>query len=125
MTIMIIDDDAEDAMLLYEVIKEIAPQVKCTVSYSYISAKSSLDDGGAAPDFIFLNALLYPIGGKETLMRLTQMEILHDTKIVVNSGVLSQAQKDEFSLLGADCILQKPGNYDSLLASVKEILSTK
>jgi CheY-like chemotaxis protein len=122
-TIMIIDDDEEDAMILHDVIQEIAPGSKCTISNSYQSAKAVLDEE-AAPDYIFLDALMYPIGGKETLVLLGRMEKLRDTIIVMNSGLITEALANEFSDLGADRILQKPPDYNSLYSSVKEILST-
>jgi DNA-binding response OmpR family regulator len=122
MKVMIIDDDAEDAMLLYEVIHGIAPEINCIISHSYISAKGILDDE-AAPDYIFLDALMYPIGGKETLVRLNEMAKLSETKIIINSGMLSQVQVNEFNALGADRVLQKPPDYHSLISSVKDILS--
>jgi CheY-like chemotaxis protein len=122
--IMIIDDDAEDAMLLLEVIQKISPESKCSVSHSYQSAKNLLDEE-AAPDYIFLDALMYPIGGKETLMLLAGMDKLADTMIIINSGMITQAIINEFSDLGADHVMQKPPDYHSLISSVKEILSTR
>jgi CheY-like chemotaxis protein len=122
MTVMIIDDDAEDAQLLLEVIKEIGPEITCIISHNYQNSKQVLEEEHA-PDFIFLDAMMYPIGGKETLMRLTQMSKLADTKIIINSGFLSKMQVDEFNALGADRILQKSPDYQSLISSVKDILS--
>jgi DNA-binding response OmpR family regulator len=120
--IMIIDDDEEDAMILYDVIQEIAPGSKCSISNSYQSAKAILDEE-VAPDFIFLDALMYPIGGKETLVLLGRMEKLSNTIIVMNSGLITESLANEFSDLGADRILQKAPDYNSLFSSVKEILS--
>ncbi|HYC87560.1 MAG TPA: response regulator [Chryseosolibacter sp.] len=122
MTILIIDDDAEDAMLLYQVIVEIAPNVRCIISNSYQAAKEFLDDE-TAPDFIFLNAMMYPIGGKEALIRLTQMDKLSDTVIIINSGLLTKLQVDEFTTLGADRVMQKAPDHHAMVASVKSILS--
>jgi CheY-like chemotaxis protein len=122
MTVMIIDDDEEDAQLLLDAIKDIAPHVTCVVSHNYQNSKSILEDE-LAPDFIFLDAMMYPIGGKETLKRLTQMSKLSDTKIIINSGFLSKIQVEEFNALGADRVLQKPADYYSLISSVKDILS--
>jgi DNA-binding response OmpR family regulator len=122
MTVMIIDDDEEDAQLLFDAIKDIAPDITCIVSHNYQNSKILLDEE-LAPDFIFLDAMMYPIGGKETLKRLTQMSKLSETKIIINSGFLSKIQVDEFNALGADRILQKPADYQSLMASVKDILS--
>lgn len=121
-SIMIIDDDEEDAMILYDVIQEIAPGSKCSISHSYESAKAFLEEE-AAPDYIFLDALMYPIGGKETLKLLGQMDKLSDTVIVMNSGLITEALANEFTDLGADKVLQKPPNYRALFASVKAIIS--
>jgi CheY-like chemotaxis protein len=122
MTVMIIDDDEEDAQLLLEVIREISPDINCIISHNFQNSKQVLDDEHA-PDIIFLDAMMYPIGGKETLIRLTQMSKLSDTKIIINSGFLSKVQVDEFNALGADRVLQKSPDYHSLITSVKEILA--
>jgi CheY-like chemotaxis protein len=122
MTVMIIDDDEEDAQLLLEVIREISPDINCIISHNFQNSKQVLDDEHA-PDIIFLDAMMYPIGGKETLIRLTQMSKLSDTKIIINSGFLSKVQVDEFNALGADRVLQKSPDYHSLVTSVKEILA--
>jgi DNA-binding NtrC family response regulator len=119
--ILIIDDDQEDAVLLVEAIAEVSPGCRCHVSNSFESAKELLEEN-SAPDYIFLDALMYPVGGKETLNLLSQMEKLIDTVIIMNSGFITQPLADEFIGLGADRVLQKPSDYQSLRTSVKEIL---
>jgi CheY-like chemotaxis protein len=123
LTVMIIDDDTEDAMLLSDVIKEVAPNVNCILEHSYVSAKMTLEDMHP-PDVIFLDAMMYPIGGKEALKLLTQMAKLSDTRIIINSGAISKAEAEEFSDLGADHVLQKPPDYYAMVSSVKSILTT-
>lgn len=124
MKVMIIDDDPDDAMLLYEVIQAVGPEIKCIIVHNYNAAKKALEEN-EAPDFIFLDALMYPVGGKETLIFLTSIAKLIDTRIIINSGFLSPAQIDEFNLLGAKGILLKTANYQLMVSSVKNILFYK
>ncbi|HYG04153.1 MAG TPA: response regulator [Chryseosolibacter sp.] len=121
MIVLIIDDDAEDALLLQEVICSLFPGAQCFISYGFAEAKTIITE--SVPDYIFLDAMMYPLGGKETLMRLSQIEILADTKIIINSGLLTRQQIEEFTLLGADKVIQKSPDYHSLIATMKAILS--
>src|SRR5688572_26701705 len=122
MKVLIIDDDREDAQLLFEVIKELGLGSTCIMSHDYQSAKQVIDQEDDL-DFIFLDAMMYPLGGKETLILLTQIEKLAETRIIVNCGMLSPSKVDDFLNLGADKVLQKPADHQSLTTKVKEILT--
>jgi response regulator of citrate/malate metabolism len=122
MNILIIDDDPDDAMFFCEAISDIAPHLKCIATHDWKTAKESLDEFGA-PEFIFLDAYMYPQGGKECLMMLGKLEHLFDTTIIIHSGLLSPAQIQEFLALGADKIMMKATSRDSLHTSLREILS--
>jgi DNA-binding response OmpR family regulator len=122
MKVLIIDDDQEDAMFLSDVIKELSPETICFKSHDFQSARLVIDEEDEL-DFIFLDAMMYPIGGKETLMLLSQIQKLGNTKIIVNSGVMTQSKVDEFIDLGADIVLQKPSDYRTLSLTVEEIIT--
>jgi response regulator of citrate/malate metabolism len=122
MNIMVIDDDPEDALIFCEVLGSIAPHLKCIVSNSWQTAKEILDELDP-PQYIFLDAYMYPAGGKECMALLNKMEKLSETMIIVHSGALRPSQVDEFYLLGADQIMMKSSNHESLRTSLKEILA--
>jgi response regulator of citrate/malate metabolism len=122
MNVLIIDDDQEDALIFCEVMESVAPRLKCLAFHSYKDVQEVLQENDA-PQFIFLDAYMYPLGGKECLVMLSKMEKLAGTKIIIHSGALSQSQIDEFYKLGADQVLLKSSNYESLRTSLKSILS--
>lgn len=117
---LIIDDDAEDALLLSEVIHELYPDVRCAVAHSSVEAKTLI--GEQVPDYIFLDTMMYPVGGKETLIQLSQLTALSNTKIIMNSGVISPGLAGELLKLGADHVLQKPHDYSSMVSTIRQIL---
>jgi CheY-like chemotaxis protein len=124
MKVLIIDDDHEDTALLSEVVREIFPSVTCLRSHDYLSAKAVIEEEDQL-DFIFLDAMMYPIGGLEALRLLSQSSKLDNTKIIINSGVLNKDRVREFVDNGADQVIQKPSNYDDLRKLVKDILGSQ
>jgi CheY-like chemotaxis protein len=125
MHILMIDDDPEDSMLFCDAIKDIAPEHICHVANSCQLAKSLLEENEVAPDIIFLDAFMYPMGGKECLIQISQLEKLRDTRIIIHSGSLSPAQTEEFLYLGADQIMTKAKTYEALCKSLNEIFANK
>lgn len=122
MNILIVDDDADDAFLFSEAVKEIAPDIICHAADSCQLAKLFLEENDITPEFIFLDAYMYPLGGKDCLIQLSQIQKLKDTKIIIHSGVLSPSQVDEFMALGADGIMMKARSYEALCKALGEIL---
>ena len=118
---MVIDDDEEDALIFCEVIKELVPNITCIVVHSAEQAQITVAEE-TAPDFIFLDALMYPMGGKECLAMLNRITKLENTQIIIHSGVVGPDQIREFKALGADHVIPKSSSYDSFSKSLKEIL---
>jgi response regulator of citrate/malate metabolism len=121
---MIVDDDPEDAFLFCEVLKNIAPDVHCIVAHNCETAKMMVNEASEAPAIIFLDAYMYPTGGKECLLFLNQLERLIDSRIIIHSGALSPAQIAEFKLLGADSVIMKTGSHEALSRTLQAILAT-
>lgn len=124
MNILMIDDDPEDSLLFCDAIKEVAPDYHCQVADSCQLAKSMLEEN-EAPDIIFLDAFMYPMGGKECLIQISKLDKLSDARIIIHSGALSTAQQEEFLYLGADEIMMKAQNYEGLCKSLSEIFQFK
>ena len=124
MTIMIIDDDLDDSFLFKEVIVDIAPNVCCLIANSCEEAISTINETSSPPDVIFLDAYMYPLGGKECLLMLNKVEKLTDSRIIIHSGALSVTQINEFKVLGADDVMLKAGSKPSLEKMLRSVLAS-
>jgi len=120
---MIVDDDPDDAFVFREVLSSIAPQIHCLVANNFETARTMIEEADEAPAIIFLDAYMYPVGGKECLLKLNDIPRLIDSRIIIHSGALSPAQIAEFKFLGADDVIMKAGSYESLSRRLQDILA--
>lgn len=120
MKILVVDDDREDAELLCEAVKEISPVSECHTAHSAEEALALVER--FIPQFVFIDAVMYPIDGKEVLKQFSQQPGLEKTTFIVMSGVILPEHHNAFTALGANFVLAKPSNYSSLLAFVRHII---
>ena len=120
MKILIVEDDHEDAEILCEAIKEVIPTADCKVADTAMIAQQLA--GQFIPQFIFLDAIMYPVAGKEILRELSQQQGLQNTTFIVMSGVILPEHHASFTALGANFVITKPSNYTSLLSFVRHII---
>ena len=123
MTIMIIDDDEDDSLIFREALQEIDPGIICLVAHTCDAATEMIQENQEPPAIIFLDAYMYPMGGKECLLTLNAIEKLIDTRIIIHSGALSPAQIDEFTFLGADKVISKTNSHQALTRVLQDILA--
>lgn len=116
MKVLIVDDDRDDAGLLCEAVKQIVPMCDCRVVHSGVAAGSMFEN--FIPDIVFLDAIMYPTGGKDVLGRYAKRDEFRYTRFIVISGALHPDQHQEFVAIGAKSVLTKAADYDSLLAKV-------
>ena len=121
MKILIVDDDQDDADLLFEAVRESVPMSDCRVALSGLAASSMFEN--FIPDIVFLDAIMYPTNGKDILSSYARRSEFRYTHFVVYSGALHPDQHHEFMALGAKSVLTKPGDYDSLLTKVISVVA--
>lgn len=124
MQILIIDDDPEDTALFCEAVTELDPLAICRVAHTCEQIHSSAEMI-AAVDFIFLAGHMHPVGGKACLAALMEFVDRARTRIIIHSGSLSPAEKNELEETGADLILLKTGSYEELKTNIAEILAIR
>jgi len=123
MKVLIIDDDAEDTEMFRDALKDVAPHVSCTVANDSSSGLAFIHQTiDAPPQFIFLDANLSLVDGRECLQELRKIHHLKDTRIIMYSGYISPEQEEEFKNLGADEYVKKPNTYDHLLKVLQRML---
>jgi DNA-binding response OmpR family regulator len=125
MNILIIDDDAEDTEIFCHVLQELAPEINCTVVNNPRTAISYLSNNKEAPEYIFLDANMFLLNGKDCLKELRKISSLQPTKIIMYSGYISEKQVEELINLGANQYLHKPNSYDELKSRLSALLIAK
>src|SRR3954463_11076428 len=101
MTVLIVEDDNDDAEFLISFIKEINESMQCFVVRNGITALTFLDYEEQIPSFIFLDGHLPGMTSTELLVRLRNRPNLVNTKIIMYSGYLSDESIEKFMSLGA------------------------
>ena len=120
--ILLVEDDAADAMLIRDVLLERAPEHSVTRAEDGLAALQRLNDPGLPrPDLIVLDLNMPRMNGHELLEILKQDEALKAIPVVVLST--SQAPQD---IVGAyrrhaNAYIAKPVNLDQFVQAVRGI----
>ena len=123
LTIVLIDDDADDLELMQDAITVVVPDALC-ISFTHpVEAIKALTDtnAGIAPDHIFLDHNMPEMMGLDCLRVLRSMKDLDNTIISIISTSMDALDSHLFMSLGANFTFRKPTNakgYDKLLRTV-------
>lgn len=120
MNLLIIDDDPDDTTLFCDAINDLYPLAHC----SGVNSAADIQEVVARilPDIIFLDGHMFPVSGKECLLKLNSFIDRTRIKIVIHSGSLSPTEIDEFKEVGIDDILVKAPSYNQMLEDLKGII---
>jgi DNA-binding response OmpR family regulator len=122
MKVLIIDDDVEDTEMFCDALKDVAPQVSCAIANTPSTGLDYVNGTLESPPlYIFLDANMAQ-DGKECLRQLRMIEKLKDTKIIMYSGYISDAQMLEFKMMGANEYVRKPNSYQQLLKVLSSVV---
>jgi CheY-like chemotaxis protein len=120
--VMIIDDDEDDRDFFTYAIHEINRGIEVVHCKSGSEALMHLKDESTwQPQIVFLDVNMPGLDGKETLIRLRQIEALQDIPIVIYSTSASGAA--DLIRLGASHVLVKPYRLTSMVEEISGILS--
>nr|WP_315207419.1 response regulator [uncultured Flavobacterium sp.] len=117
--IFIAEDDIDEIESLTDIILEISPAIKISVTKNGNELMSLLENEKQLPEFIFLDLNMPKKTGFECLTEIRSNEKWKAIKIVILSTSSNQEQINELYQMGADLYLQKPNSYNSF----KDIIS--
>lgn len=115
-SILLIDDDSDDAELFHEALEEIDPLVKLLRTADGCEALELLRTLDAHPDVIFLDINMPRMDGWECLTELKSSQDLKSIPVIMYSTSSHQREKERAIEMGASMFISKPDSYAQLIS---------
>ena len=123
MRILIIDNDPEDREILRDAISEVDPRIECIEAKNGEVGITILRGMESLPDLVFLDINMPIMNGRDCLIKIKKSALLKSVRVVMYSTTVDQREVSEYTGIGANEFVSKPGNYSELLGSLKSIFS--
>lgn len=118
MTILLVDDDADEIFLFEEALREIGSNIKLVTSDGGESCFDMFKN--VVPDFIFLDVNMPKLNGRDCLKAIKSNNNLSHIPIIMYSSSVSPADKEFFKESGADFVT-KPSSFEELVSFIKQL----
>jgi CheY-like chemotaxis protein len=118
MTILYVDDDADDLELVSEVLTEIDPSISCFTACDGREALTVLDQRGVLPDLILLDINMPIMDGRECLGELKKHDRFRNIPVIIYSTTKDPREINKYYEMGAQAFLRKPDSFKQLYASL-------
>ncbi|MWB94102.1 response regulator [Flavobacterium sp. GA093] len=121
-TILLIDDDPDDAEIFSEAIKSLNQDIEIEIYNNSLTALDNLKSSATLPDFIFLDMQMPHLNGNQFLDEIANTHNLANITVVIYSSY-SQASLYELVISTRKVILlTKPNSMGELIQNLKTIL---
>lgn len=120
--IFLIDDDADEAELFHEAIREIGTAVNLISFNNGLEALKVLRDRVNQPKLIFLDLNMPMFSGVDVLKQLRSNPITQAIPVVIYSTTISKAVIDDTAIYDVKGYLQKPDDFHSLCSQLSQYL---
>lgn len=118
-TLIIIDDNAADRLIIQECLTDEG--VLCDVTIASTGEEGIQQAKSKSPQVVVLDTNLPGIDGFETCRRIKQVERI-DTKVIMSTGVVDAIDAVRAREMGADDYCVKTSDCAQLVTLIKEIL---
>ena len=125
MTIVYIDDDADDAYIMKEALQYLDKSINCITFEKCTEALNYLLNAPALPDYIFLDINMPQMNGKECLIRIKEEPRLKDIPVVMCSTAFQTKEMKSYFDLGVHDFIVKPNNLETFYTSLSSILQSR
>ncbi len=123
MSILIVDDDADDRTLFIDAIKDVDSTIKCFTANDGKQALEILKSNqGSLPDFIFLDLKMPRFSGKKCLLEIKKDEDLKSIPIIIYTTSKDVQESKELRELGAVHFISKPSDPEEIYYVVSFVL---
>jgi CheY-like chemotaxis protein len=119
MTLLFIDDDADDIEIFREAVKEIDSTYTCVIATSGREGLNLLKN--INPDFIFLDINMPLMNGQETLRYIRAEKHLNAVPVCMLSTHIDENDRGMYIRMGAAECLTKPRSFTALCQMLQSI----
>jgi CheY-like chemotaxis protein len=125
-TILLVDDDADDRKLFFEAAMEVDAAITCV---SVTNGQDALlylkNDANPLPEFIFLDLRMPGLTGQECLQEIKKDSRLFPVPIIVYTTSREVEESIRLKSLGAAHFMSKPTSPDDVYYMVSYVLGEK
>jgi CheY-like chemotaxis protein len=126
MTILLIDDDADDRKLFFEATAEFDDTIKYVAAANAQEALSYLNDvDNVLPDFIFLDLRMPGLSGEQCLIEIKKDPRLASVPVIIYTTSRDEKESARLKSLGAAHFMSKPVLPDDVFYMVSFVLGEK
>ena len=123
-TILLVDDDHDDATIFKEAINQIQISANCVIATNGNEAIEKLEtDPDFLPEYIFMDLVMPNMDGKKCIREIRKIKNNKNTPIIIHSSINLHNDAAELIETGASFYFQKPGSVGELTKILKKVLS--
>ncbi len=124
-TILFVDDDPEDRMIIQDALQMIKPDVMVSFAENGEQALAALDSAfntRTLPCLVVLDLNMPKMNGTETLRNIKKNESYNSISVVIYSTSISHLEKEKCMKLGAKAYISKPISFKESKATATQLL---
>ena len=123
MSFLIVDDDADDRMLVIESVREIDDTIECKIARNGEQALELLRNIEVPlPNFIFLDIRMPRLNGKKCLFEIKNDERLKHIPVIIYTTSKAVEESKELRAMGAFHFISKPRNADEIFYLISFVM---
>jgi len=123
MSFLIVDDDADDRMLVIESVREIDDTIECKIARNGEQALELLRNIEIPlPNFIFLDIRMPRLNGKKCLFEIKKDERLKHIPVIIYTTSKAVEESKELRAMGAFHFISKPRNADEIFYLISFVM---
>lgn len=122
LTLMIVDDDADDREMFVETVGDIDSGIKCINAGSGYKALELLKNDSNRPSIIFLDLNMPKISGLQCLQQIKKCDRLKEIPVVIFTTSKQIEDKEDTQKAGASYFLTKPNSVTLLKKELLQVL---
>ena len=122
MTILYIDDDAEDREFFVEAAQKIDADLICYTAQDGAQALRELHEMIVMPDYIFLDVNMPVMNGKQFLHEIKKRMRLRSIPVVIYSTTTRPDERAAFLNAGASKVIAKPSSIAQITGLIRSVI---
>ncbi len=123
MTLLLVDDDADDRKLFFEAVKDVDQAITCVAASTGREALFILrNEESPPPDYIFLDLRMPGLSGEECLVEIRKEVRLADVPVIVYTTSRDVRESIRLKQLGAAHFMSKPVSPEDVYYMVSFVL---